>query len=163
MQCECYDIRFAQARGSLGDVKHVMTGRAEKGYQRCRNTFVGEPAQISTVDNVFVSEIVGCKCLRCPDICISQPRVVRKDRLNRHTGAKFSQNQFYRDARAPNNRLTVHDLRIRFAALVGHGTLARTSLGRLNRTIAEVSVSVSAGHVPQNVCSTRCSGSGGSV
>lgn len=96
-----------------------MIGRAETRYKRSRNAFVGGPSHRSTVEDVFVGEIVRRKCLCRPDICICQTRVIRKDCLNRHSGAKFSQNHFYRNARTSNNGLAVHDLRICFNALVG--------------------------------------------
>jgi hypothetical protein len=47
-----------------------------------------------------------------------QPRMIRKDRLGRHTGAEFAQNQLYRNARATNDRFAIHNVRVYFDAFV---------------------------------------------
>jgi hypothetical protein len=92
MQSEGDNIRVAQTRGGFRDIKHVMTAGAQKSNQRRRDAFVGEPAQVLPVNDVFVGEIIGGKSLRGPDVVMCQPRVIHEDRFGRHTGAEFAQN-----------------------------------------------------------------------
>ena len=117
------NIRVAQTRSSFGDIQHVMTGGAQKPNQVGRNAFVGEPSHASTVDDFFISEIIRSKGLRGADIVKSQPWMVHEDRLGRHAGAEFTQNQLDRNARATNDGFAVHDIRIDFDAFVLHGIL----------------------------------------
>ncbi len=46
----------------------------------------------STVNDVFVGEIISGKRLRGSNIVVREPWVVTHDCLRRHTGAKFAQN-----------------------------------------------------------------------
>jgi hypothetical protein len=57
------------------------------------------------------------------DIIKRQPWMVHEDRLWRHTGAEFAQNQLYRNACATNYRFTTHDVRVHFDAFVLQGIL----------------------------------------
>jgi hypothetical protein len=47
--------------------------------------------------------------------------MVRKDRVGRHTGAEFPQDQLNRNARTANDRFAGHDIRVYFDAFMGHG------------------------------------------
>ena len=69
---------------------------------------------------VFVGEVISGKCLCGVDIVMRQPRMIREDRLGRHTSAEFAQNELYRNSRAAHDRFAAHDLRIHFDTLVGH-------------------------------------------
>jgi hypothetical protein len=51
------------------------------------------------VDEVFVSEVVGRKCLRRQDVIAREARVVGKDRIDRHAGAEFAQHYLNGNAR----------------------------------------------------------------
>jgi hypothetical protein len=54
---------------------------------------------------------------------LRQSRVISKDRVVRDAGAQLPKHQFYRDARAANNRLAVHNVAISLDPIVRHGTL----------------------------------------
>jgi hypothetical protein len=117
------NIRIVQTRGSFRDIEHIVTGRAQKPNHGSRDAFVSEPAHASTIDDFFVGKIVGSKCLRGMDIVKRQPWMVHEDRLGRHASAEFTQNQFYRNARATNDRFAIQNVRIYLDALVSHGIL----------------------------------------
>ena len=59
-----------------------MTNRTQRRNQERRHAFVGEPAHELTVNDVFVSEIIGGKRLRGTDIVLRQPGMVREDGLS---------------------------------------------------------------------------------
>jgi hypothetical protein len=117
------NIRVAQTRNSFGDIEHVVTSAAQKPNQVGRDAFISEPSHASTVDDFFVGEIVGGKCLRGADIVKRQPWVVHEDCFRRDTGAEFAQDKLYGNACATNDRFAVHDTRIYFDALILHGIL----------------------------------------
>lgn len=117
------NICIAQTSSGLGDIEYVVTGGAQKPNQVGRDAFVSEPPHASAVDNFFVGEIVGGKCLRGAYIVQCQPWVVRKDCFMRYTGAELAQDQLYGNACATNDRFAVHNIRIYFDALILHGIL----------------------------------------
>jgi len=116
-------IRVAQTNGCFRDIEYIVAVRTQKRDQWRRNPFVREPAHLLAINDVFVGEIVGGKCLRGQDIISRQPRMVGEDRLQRHAGAQLAENEFHRNARAANNRLAVHDIRVNFDPFVRHDIL----------------------------------------
>jgi hypothetical protein len=44
------------------------------------------------------------------DIVMRQPRVIHEYRLRRHAVAEFAQDQLHRDARAPDDGFTAHNI-----------------------------------------------------
>ena len=84
---EVDNIHVAQTRSRFGNISHIMTGGPQKSDQRRRNTFVSEPTHASAVDDFFVGEIVGSKCLRCVDIVKREPGMIPKDHLGRYASA----------------------------------------------------------------------------
>ena len=85
MQRERDNVRVAHTGCSFRNIEHIMTPPTQKCYQRRRDAFVREPTHVSTVDDIFVGQIIGSECLRGTDIIECQPRVIHKDRLGRHT------------------------------------------------------------------------------
>jgi len=84
---EVDNIHVAQTCGSLRNVSYVMTGRAQKTNQRRCDAFVSKPTHASAVDDFFVGEIVGSKCLRGVDIVKREPGMIPKDHLGRYASA----------------------------------------------------------------------------
>ena len=65
---ECDDIGIAQTGSGFCDIEHVVTVGPQKRNQGCCDAFVSEPAHVLAVNDVFVGEIIGGKCLRGTDV-----------------------------------------------------------------------------------------------
>jgi hypothetical protein len=98
-----------------------MAGQAHLCHQRRVNAFIGEPAQFSTENKVFVSEIIGREKLRRFDVVGRESRVVGDDRFNCESGAQLAQDQFDRHTSAPDYGLSTHNIGVNFDPFVCHG------------------------------------------
>jgi hypothetical protein len=103
-------------------------GIAFEARQECRTSFAppilhtGRLSNASAISDVFFAgEIVGGKRLRGTNIVLGQPWVVNQDRLGRHSGAEFAQNQCNRNTGAANDGSAIHDIRVYFDAFMDHG------------------------------------------
>ena len=93
-------------------------GIAFEAGQECPAPFAPPSYKLSS------EQAVHFPALRGLDIVKRQARVIRKDRLRRHAGGEFAQNELQRNARSTNDRFAVHDVRAHFDAGVGQSALS---------------------------------------
>ncbi len=69
-------LHVAQTGREFGDVEHIVTSATQLSNQRDCDALVCEPEHGSTIDDIFVGQIIGRKSLGCPDIVRRKPRVL---------------------------------------------------------------------------------------
>jgi hypothetical protein len=106
------------------DIRHVdnlVSCISEMGNEPFVDAFIDEPAHAgSSIDQFFISQVVGSKGLSRSDVVEREPRMVVNNGLGCHSCTKLAQNKLNGHTGPADDRLAAHNLRINLDPLVHH-------------------------------------------